>query len=164
VTGVPNLVEPTPDFETLNTGVKHACGLGTDRRVYCWGTNAAGHLGDGTTTDRMLPVPVVGVDSFLQVSSDGLAHVCGVTTANDAVCWGLNSSGQLGNPTSGFSSTPLAVSGGLKFSSVADGAAYSCGITTAGELYCWGAGRLGQLGTGELSDSAMPTPVDLSGV
>ena len=44
----------------VTAGGNHACGLGADQKVYCWGFNANGELGDGTLIDRHTPVPVRG--------------------------------------------------------------------------------------------------------
>ncbi len=38
----------------------HSCGLTTANRVYCWGDNEGGQLGDGSNTGRLTPVAVVG--------------------------------------------------------------------------------------------------------
>jgi alpha-tubulin suppressor-like RCC1 family protein len=48
------------DFSALSTSAlgRHICGLSTDRRAYCWGSNSNGQLGDGTRTDRSSPTPV----------------------------------------------------------------------------------------------------------
>jgi alpha-tubulin suppressor-like RCC1 family protein len=45
-------------FEVVAVGNEHTCGLGRDRALYCWGSNGAGQLGDGTTTDQGAPVRV----------------------------------------------------------------------------------------------------------
>ncbi|HXL16997.1 MAG TPA: hypothetical protein VN961_05690, partial [Streptosporangiaceae bacterium] len=46
-------------FSGLSTGVGgfHSCGVTTDHRAYCWGSNSSGQLGDGTQgTNRLTPV------------------------------------------------------------------------------------------------------------
>jgi alpha-tubulin suppressor-like RCC1 family protein len=51
-------------FSGVSTGVvgAHSCGVTTDHRVYCWGSNGYGQLGDGTQfTNRLTPVAVAVV-------------------------------------------------------------------------------------------------------
>jgi alpha-tubulin suppressor-like RCC1 family protein len=50
---------PGPELDAAFPGI-HSCGITTTNRVYCWGSNDAGELGDGTTTQRLSPVAVVG--------------------------------------------------------------------------------------------------------
>jgi alpha-tubulin suppressor-like RCC1 family protein len=45
-------------FQTLSTGGSHTCGITTDARLYCWGANDSGQLGNGTTTPSVEPAPV----------------------------------------------------------------------------------------------------------
>jgi len=47
-------------FLQLSAGARHACGVTVGNVAYCWGPNSFGRLGDGTTTDRNVPVPVAG--------------------------------------------------------------------------------------------------------
>ena len=66
------------------------------------------------------------------------------------------------DPGTGTSSkVPVAVFGGLSFSSVSAGQAHSCGVGTAGAAYCWGLNRWGQLGDG--TQTSRLTPVQVSG-
>jgi alpha-tubulin suppressor-like RCC1 family protein len=47
-------------FQSLTAGAgNHTCGLTSSLVAYCWGDNTKGALGDGTTTHRLTPVPVV---------------------------------------------------------------------------------------------------------
>jgi alpha-tubulin suppressor-like RCC1 family protein len=89
----------------------HACvveGLGT---VSCWGigtghNNTYGQLGDGTTTDRDVPVRASSLAEVVQVTAGG-AHTCALTMDGSIYCWGANYHGQLGiGETGGFQ--PLA--------------------------------------------------------
>ncbi|HZI77418.1 MAG TPA: hypothetical protein VFD73_25920 [Gemmatimonadales bacterium] len=50
---------PGPQLDAVYFG-SHSCGITTTNRVYCWGDNQAGQLGDGTNTRRLTPVAVVG--------------------------------------------------------------------------------------------------------
>jgi alpha-tubulin suppressor-like RCC1 family protein len=118
----------------------------TDYRAYCWGANERGELGDGTTTQRLTPVPVGGGLRFRQVETN-LVHTCGVTYPdNRAYCWGSNSEGELGNGPREDRLTPVAVAGGLTFRQVSAGYYHTCGVTTDNRVFCWGNNRYGQIG------------------
>lgn len=82
-------VAPGWQFSTISVGMGHRCGL-VDNDMYCWGSNASGQLGIGTTTASDTPVLVAGGHQFARVSA-GSAYTCGVTTSNVAYCWGIAS-------------------------------------------------------------------------
>ena len=91
-------------------GYRQSCGITPDGAAYCWGWNAYGQLGDGTTTNNLTPVAVSGGLTFASVSPD-LHHTCGLTTAGVAYCWGDNQHGQLGDGTLAWSNVPVRVAG-----------------------------------------------------
>ncbi len=67
--------------------------------AYCWGWNFHGQLGAGMVTiQEPTPLQVTGGHTFQSVSA-ARNHSCGVTTAGDVYCWGLNIYGQLGDDT-----------------------------------------------------------------
>jgi alpha-tubulin suppressor-like RCC1 family protein len=150
-------------FRQVSVGFGHSCGVTQAHLAYCWGVNFAGQLGDGTTTDRLTPVPVAGGLRFRQVSA-GARHVCGVTLGNVAYCWGANLSGALGDGTTTERLTPVAVAGGLRFGEVSasGNGDHTCGVTTGNRAYCWGANFNAQLGDGT-SDNFRPVPVAVAG-
>jgi alpha-tubulin suppressor-like RCC1 family protein len=88
----------------------HTCGITTTDMLVCWGWNADGQLGDGTTVDKPIPTPVAGNLKFKSVST-GWKHTCGVSTDGKAYCWGANNFGQLGTGTTTGSSVPIPVGG-----------------------------------------------------
>lgn len=123
-------------FAQIEAGSAHTCGVTTDHVGYCWGFNNQGQVGDGTSGgDRVSPTPIAGGLAFRLVVA-GSNHSCGVTTADAAWCWGLNSVGQLGDGTTTASEVPVQVTGGLSFAGLARTGV--CGFTTGGDGYCWG--------------------------
>jgi alpha-tubulin suppressor-like RCC1 family protein len=95
----------------------HTCGITTTDTLVCWGWNADGQLGDGTTLDRATPTPVFGNMKFKAVAT-GWRHTCGISMDGKAYCWGANDWGQLGIGTTIGSSVPIPVGGDLSFSSL----------------------------------------------
>jgi alpha-tubulin suppressor-like RCC1 family protein len=163
VLGTPALTAVTQT--RLSAGNEHACSVGSDGGVSCWGLNANGQLGDGTTTDRLTPVPVSGLSSGVAAVAAGSRHSCALTTAGAVKCWGQNgSSGALGDGTTIDRLTPVAVTGlssGVK--AIAAGAEHSCALKTSGAVVCWGLNNRGQIGDGTSGNNRL-TPVPVSGL
>jgi len=134
-------------FTQISVGNNHRCGVTSDGRLYCWGNNLEGQLGDGTTTDRPAPVPVGGALRFRQVGA-GFYMTCAVTTGDRAYCWGHNAVGELGDGTTTARLTPTAVVGGHPFRRVDVGLQHACAVTTDNRGFCWGDNRRGELGIG----------------
>ncbi|HEX2780664.1 MAG TPA: PKD domain-containing protein [Gemmatimonadaceae bacterium] len=78
----------------ITAGSRHSCGITAAGDAYCWGGNASGELGDGTTTDRSAPAIISGVQ-FKSIRA-GRYFTCGVLLDNTARCWGYNYFGMLG--------------------------------------------------------------------
>ena len=144
--------------ETLSAGANHTCVLNDNGRVYCWGDNSVGQLGNGSTESSLKPVAVSGRIRFTSISV-GWDHTCGITEDLDAYCWGRGRYGRLGNGSSENRLTPTVVSGGLSFASIDSGMAHTCGITTDGDGFCWGRGEDGILGNDSVDSSAVPVAV-----
>ena len=115
----------------------------------CWGYNLNGKVGDNTTEDKDVPVFISGDYNFSQISGEGYGYSCGLLQNGSALCWGLNSYGQLGNGTTGGeSSIPVYVAGEYNFSSIHLGSYHNCGLLYNKSALCWGRNTQGQLGNG----------------
>ena len=126
----------------------------------CWGYNGHGQLGDGTTTDSVVPVSVAGLASGVLAVTAGEAQTCAVTSAGGAMCWGRNSFGELGDGTTTSSDVPVGVSGlASGVAAVATGGGHTCALTDAGGVKCWGTNFGGQLGDGTNIDRTTPVGV-----
>jgi regulator of chromosome condensation (RCC1) repeat-containing protein len=95
----------------ISVGYSHSCALTSAGAVKCWGSNWAGQLGDGSQTDRLTPVDVVGLASGVTSISSGSWDTCAITSAGAAKCWGWNWAGQLGDGTYSTRLAPVGVAG-----------------------------------------------------
>lgn len=162
--------------KAISAGYAYTCArlLTNPGFVRCWGYDADGQLGDGTTTTRLVPVVVQRLGYSREVSAGG-DHTCVITpgtvgTKEPAAvkCWGDNSYGQLGDGTRTSSSVPVEVKGllnGRAFISAAQisaGYSHTCALQDPGVVKCWGSNSYGQLGDGTRTHSSVP--VDVKGL
>ena len=146
----------------VSAGFNYTCAVGSDTRVYCWGDNFFGELGDGTNTSRSSPVPVAAAGGVIltQVSAGG-GHTCAVGSDTKVYCWGNNSVGQLGDGTTTNQSSPVPVAApaGVTLTHVSAGGVHTCAIGSDTKVHCWGGNSLGQVGDGTTTDRSGPVPV-----
>jgi alpha-tubulin suppressor-like RCC1 family protein len=171
-TGSPTAPESSPalepaiasllSFTQVSVGGMHTCGLAADGRVYCWGDNVHGQLGDGTRTGHPTPVAVAGAVRFIQVSA-GAFHTCAVTAEYRAYCWGQNEDGRVGDGTTTDRWAPTLVAGGRRFVHVRSGTYHTCGVNGYNVAFCWGANLFGELGIGAGFGFAITTPTRVAG-
>ena len=156
-----DVVGLTTGVVAVSAGTLHTCALTATGGLKCWGYNREGQLGDGTTTDRGIPVDVTGLTSGVAAVSAGWKHTCAVTTAGGLKCWGWNRGGQIGDETTTDRTTPVDVTdltGGV--AAVSAGRSHTCALTTAGGVKCWGLNDGGQLGNRAIT--RRNTPVDVA--
>ncbi len=182
----------------------HACALLDDGTVRCWGNNEQGQVGGGfvswvgppTYGLQVVPAPVLcgsspncsgGLLSDVVGLTLGFQHSCALHADGAVVCWGRNSSGQLGNGetvaeipfyfdedgdgviedgefvwmTATQRPAPSLVPLGQPALQVAAGPGHTCAVMADTSVSCWGWHDLGRLGDGieGAYDRAVPSPV-----
>ena len=146
--------------KNITSGYLHSCALTTNGRVWCWGNNTYGQLGNNSTTNSARPVAVAGLGRGVRAIDAGWFDTCAITARGAVKCWGNNSYGQLGNNTTTSSPTPVQVHG-LTRGAKAVSASYfhTCAITAKGAAKCWGNNSWGELGDNTANESAKPVGV-----
>ena len=129
----------------------------SDGVVSCWGGGPDGSnelcFGDCNFIPHVMDTQA----RFQSIDAGGVVS-CGVSTTEEAYCWGANDKGQRGSGVRDFCTAegceqrPLPVFGGLRWRSVSAGGFHACGITVTGKAYCWGSNSEGQLGADPSAD------------
>lgn len=154
----------------IAAGGYHALAVDAEGRVYAWGRNAQGQLGNRSTTDSNVPVAVYmdGALAGKRVVAVAAGDEFSVALTDDGLVytWGDGGDGQLGhNAFVDFSNEPVAVgtSGALngKFvTAIAAGSEHVLALTSEGKVYAWGSNGYGQLGTNMFgTNRSLPNPV-----
>ncbi|HTZ30795.1 MAG TPA: fibronectin type III domain-containing protein [Streptosporangiaceae bacterium] len=97
----------------MATGSATTCAVGSTGAAYCWGQGVNGELGNGATSNSSVPVAVslsgaLSGQALTQVS-DGTNFSCAMASTAAVYCWGLGSSGQLGDNSATSSAVAVAV-------------------------------------------------------
>jgi alpha-tubulin suppressor-like RCC1 family protein len=170
-------IGPLPDIRAaiddlrggVAAGTGHSLTLRADGTVWAWGGNAAGQLGNGTTTASSTPLQVTRLPAARRGANTvaaGGSHSLAVRADGTVWAWGSNANGQLGNGTTTSSSVPVQVSGLTGVVAVAAGTSYSAALKSDGTVWAWGQNANGQLGDGTTTQrtTAVRAGATLTGV
>ena len=162
--------------KAIIAGNDNTCAILNDGSLKCWGYNAHGAVGDGTTNDRNNPVAIdLGEGKSASAVDVGSGHVCAILNDGSLKCWGHNGTGELGvnDTTNRNTPTKVTFADGKSVLSISLGSRHSCAILNDGSLFCWGINNHRQLGVGTGSNEVCtlngveydcikgPTEVDL---
>jgi len=136
------------DWAQVSAGNLHTCAMKKDGRLFCWGYNSIGQLGNNDYLSSLIPVQeYTAATDWAQVSAGNL-HTCAVKKDGRLFCWGWN--------LYGSGSVPAQVTAATDWAHVSAGNSHTCAVKQDGRLFCWGNGDTGQLGNNSTSNSLMP--------
>jgi alpha-tubulin suppressor-like RCC1 family protein len=170
-------------------GVGHSCAVTNMNELFCWGDNARGQLGYGSTDDIGndedpvdagpvdMDLPALPNDTTITGLALGREHTCALFSSGDVACWGRNGAGQLGQGNlADWGDTMLELPSGLtpidlggSVTAITAGDDFTCALLDDGSIRCWGQNTTGQLGQGNtntIGDNELPTAgmtVDVGG-
>lgn len=153
------------DWVTVSAGGFFTCARRSSGRLYCWGADTFGAVGNGAPNANVsTPVEVAGSRTDWRQLSAGHDHVCAKRSSGQLFCWGSDGTGAVGDgPGTQSQSSPVQVSGGFtNWASVSAGFQSTCARRTTGRLYCWGFDNTGQTGNG-LPNADLASPTEVAG-
>jgi alpha-tubulin suppressor-like RCC1 family protein len=149
---------------SISGGPWTTCAVLATGVAYCWGYNADGQTGSGSTT-TVLPSPTqVGATGSAHIAEIGMGALsgCARTVDGNLWCWGDNSYGELGNGTTTSSDVPVHndIPQSISPAQRIVAGETACAIESAsGRVACWGDNSKGQIGDGTTTDRTTPTLV-----
>ncbi len=179
--GAPSINEPThiailgDNIASVGTGGEHTCAVTIDGRLFCWGSNAFGQVGDGQVNgseDVLVPTEITSLQDQVAEVSVGFAHTCTLMKDSSVYCWGYNAYGEIGDGTSqeinmadGVKPTPVHITSlNTDVEVLSAGGFYTCIIKSSdGSLWCWGDNTEGHLATGDTENKVVPTRSAMAG-
>lgn len=118
-------------------------------RVFSWGSNSNGKIGDGTTIDKSTPVditnyfPLHNEEFIIQVDITSVSGIA-LSSTGRVFSWGDNSIGTLGNGTYDHSYVPIDITDHIglnpdeSVTTISSGTGYCVVITSSNRIISWG--------------------------
>ncbi|XP_054163445.1 RCC1 and BTB domain-containing protein 2-like [Oppia nitens] len=176
-TNTPQLIQQLT-HETIvdiSCGNRHTLALTRNGRVYGWGRQTFGQVGDGTVCWRPFPV-LVSICEVIVSLSCGKCHSLGLSITGNVYVWGLNDFGQLGrhrdNDTQKFSDGrqkerafnpyPQLIPGidSIVVQKAMCGPNHTLLLSTDGDIYACGLNDFGQVGNGTFHTQYTPIKIN----
>jgi len=125
-------------------------------RLFAWGINTHGQVGDNTTARRSTPRQEFTSSTNWKQVPGGYAHTVAIKTDGTLWMWGNNAHGQLGDNTTASRSTPRQEFTSSTNWKQVSGGRHTAAIKTDGTLWAWGLNSYGQLGDNTTANRSTP--------
>ncbi|MFA6866250.1 MAG: hypothetical protein WCR54_01905, partial [Clostridia bacterium] len=149
----------------IASGAAHALAVSNTGKLYSWGNNDNGQLGDCTTQESNLPQQIILSGEKFNKIAIGETHTIALSDEGELYAWGNNSNGQLGlNSNLSYDIPQYIDVPNVKFSEVACGTDFSIALSNVGDLYVWGKNDKRQLGDNSTVDVNAPKKLEFENV
>jgi alpha-tubulin suppressor-like RCC1 family protein len=157
-------------IDSLSLGGYHYSLLSLSGKVFTWGDNHYGQLGDGTFEGQSVPTEITHMfnlangDKIINLAL-GINHSSALSLNGKVFTWGDNTDGQLGEGISARKSEPTEINyrfnlaNGDKIINLALGSMHSSALSLNGRVFTWGHNKYGQLGNGSTVGESVPTEI-----
>lgn len=140
------------NWTEIITGTNHTCGIqsnAAENRIYCWGKNTFGQIGDKTLVDVIAPTQAGGLtDIDWKNIALGNNHTCAIKQDNSLYCWGSRDFNNVAD-ISGSATAPTQIGTATDWNKIEAGKNYTFGIImNGGKRHSWGQNNFAQLNNG----------------
>ncbi len=159
------------DWTSVDSGYYHTCGIRSENgqnKLYCFGYNSAGQLGNSSVESSNQPVTASVVSDKWKKIDAGFNYTCGIreeSGGGSLYCFGYNSHSQLGDGKNLSKNIPTKTMPEFNdWEDVTTSEQHTCAIRKKSgryQLYCWGSNQTGQVGDG--STERVLFPAEISG-
>jgi alpha-tubulin suppressor-like RCC1 family protein len=152
----------TRSYAMVSAGKATSSAMAVDSggRLWGWGANPSGMLGDSSTITRSSPVQIGTLTNWATVTV-GTTASGAVKTDGTLWTWGIGTSGQLGNGTTTAISSPVQVGTLTTWSKISAGTTWMLALATDGTMWAWGLQTGGRLGNGTTTAVGLSSPVQI---
>ena len=166
-------LSPNETIEDVALGWGHSLALTSSGRLFTWGKNDSGQLGDGSNINAFTPKYItsrlrLAPNDMIMSIAAGSSHSALLTKEGRLFLWGRNVYGQVGDQTNTSKHTPVEITSSFnlttneKITAITLGWGHSAAITSNGRVFTWGFNTFGQLGNNALEDEHQPIEITSS--
>jgi len=143
---IPALTLVITSGKAITAGGSHVCVLRVSGRVACWGDNASGQLGRGTTQASAIAANVQQLANVTAIAA-GRSHSCALVKGGTVMCWGRGAGGEVGIGDNPPKTVAIPKETAMKNAIALTAAGrHTCAVSNVGRVYCWGDNTSGQVG------------------
>lgn len=154
------LAGATKTFCKIATAQTESAAIDKNGRVWCWGNNATGQLGNNSVTNVCTPVSILGGNKTFCDVARGIGFAIALDKSGQVWGWGYNAYGQLGDNSVVSKRTPVSIMGAKKtFCGIAASSYASYALDKNGDLWAWGNNYAGRVGDGTTVNKSTPVMI-----
>jgi hypothetical protein len=155
----------------VNYGRRNYIARTEDGRVFCWGNNYYGQMGNGKHDEDFIHYNKPELNELLSdlninFIKCGHNHLLALTRTGELYAWGYSKYGQNGKNFDFSQLIPIKIKGfeGETIIDISCGHDYSMALTSTGRVFSWGDNKFCQLGIDLIKPSSTPKLIKLNNV
>jgi alpha-tubulin suppressor-like RCC1 family protein len=142
------------------SGTSHSLALHSDGKVWAWGMNNYGQVGNGNESySQSIPVQINHLTDVIAIAA-GYYHSLAIQKNGTVWGWGHNNKGQLGDGTTTNQNIPVLAKNLTNVVSISAGVDHSMALRSDGTVWTWGYNNSGQLGYTNTEFQIIPRKVN----